>query len=46
MGMRERFEEILDLKHSWDRLGRGFRENFGDEKQQRVVPKASRDWSH
>ena len=25
------FEEILDLEHFWDRLGRGFKENFGDE---------------
>ena len=31
MGMRVGFEEILDLKHFWDRLGRGFRENFGNE---------------
>ena len=31
MGMRVGFEEILDLKYFWDRLGKGLRENFGDE---------------
>ena len=31
MGMRVGFEEILDLKHFWDRLERRFRENFRDE---------------
>ena len=29
--MRVGFEEILDLKHFWGRLGRGLRERFGDE---------------
>ena len=31
MGMRVGFEEILDLKHFWDRLEGEFKENFGDE---------------
>ena len=31
MGMRVGFKEILVLKHFWDWLGRGFRENFWDE---------------
>ena len=29
--MRVGFEEILDLKHFWGRLGGGLREKFGDE---------------
>ena len=31
MGMRVGFEEILDLKHFWDRLGGRLREEVGDE---------------
>ena len=29
--MKVGFEEILDLKYFWGRLGGGLREKFGDE---------------